>query len=143
MRAVITQLVKTLLHAGWNRTLLIFKYKMMAADHYLAVIYRRRNSMSHNILYFGMFLFMGKSFLQGCIYYCLCHGMREMFFQTSCCTKQFIGWLSIKGHYIHNSWLCFSKCSCLIKNNGICLCDFLQKFAAFYRDMMAICLSNC
>ena len=72
----------------------------------------------------------------------LCHRMRKMLFQAGCNTKQVFFGTVAECFDFCNRRLCFCQCTCLIKYNGICLCNCLQEFAAFYGNIIKACFTD-
>ena len=116
---------------------------MRASDNYISIINRCRNAMCNHILYLGMHFLMIQIFLFCCIYYCFCHRMWKMFFQTRCNTEQFIRCSSIKGNHIHHGRCCFCKCTSLVKYDRICLCHGFQILSALYGNIVKVCFTDC
>ena len=134
---------KSVFHSIRDHAFLIFHYEMPASDHCLLALYSGRNTVCHNIFYFGMHLFMNKVFFSGSIDHSPCHRMRKMFFHTCCNTQKFIGaQFIVKGYYICNYRFCLCKGTCFVKYDGGGISHRFHIFAAFYCNAMGICLPD-
>ena len=84
MGILIWKIFKLLFHAFRNGTFLILEYKMGASDDCFFPLNGCRNTMSHNVFYFGMHFLMIQFSLLRCVYNSFRHGMGKMFFQAGC-----------------------------------------------------------
>ena len=142
MRIFLRNCIESLLHALRDHTFLIFKYKMLASDHSFLAFDRGRNAMRHHILHLCMTLIMGQPSYFRCFYNRFCHRVWKMLFHTSCQTKQFVGVFIHEWNHIHNRRFCLGQCTCLIKDDGIRLCNGFQISASFNGHIIGSCLSD-
>jgi len=82
MRIIWRQFIKCLFMLIRDDTLLIIKYKVMASDNNTLAIYISCNTVSYDIVNFGMHFFMDKFSVYCFFYNCICHGVREMFLKA-------------------------------------------------------------
>ena len=100
-------------------TLLIIKYKVMASDNNTLAIYISCNTVSYDIVNFGMHFFMDKFSVYCFFYNCICHRMWEMLFQACCDLQDLILGHIIKHNYICQYRLCLCKSTGLVKYDGV------------------------
>ena len=126
-----------------NRTLLIFKYKMMASDDRFFSIYHWRKF--HGLQYIQLwnaFLHESRPRSFRSIHNSFCHGMWKMFFQTCSNSEKILCFESPLNETTSTTVGCrLRQCSCLIKHNRICLCNCFQIFSTLHGNMMCICLT--
>ena len=113
-------IVKFLFKSCRNYNSLIFKYKMIASYDYLFLAYTAADSVGNYIVNLGMHLLVLKPLLPCSLYNCICHGMREMLLKTGCYSKELILSPVFKGDNRSNHRLRLGKCTCFVKNYGVC-----------------------
>ena len=131
------------MHIFRNFTMFIFKNKVIASDYRTFAIYRRCNTMRHNIINLRMHLFMLKTTLCGSICDCFRHRVWKMFFQAGCDTQKLIFAHSVERNNLYNGWAGLCQSTSLVKYDCICFCHGFHIFAAFYRDTVCVRLTNC
>ena len=77
------------------------------------------------------------------VHNCLCHRMREVFFHAGSQSQKIFFGVAVERYYIYNCRLRFCQRTRLIKDDCISLSHCFHELAAFYCDMMRICLANC
>ena len=100
------------------------------------------NAVRNNILYLAVQFLMNEMLLLCRIDHSLCHGMREMLFQTCCDAQKLITCHIVKGNHIDHSRLCLGQSTGLIKDDRVGLCHSLQILAALHRNVVHIGLAD-
>ena len=143
VRILLRQCIEFFLLRRVNRACLIFKYKMVAANHNLLPFYGRCNAVCNDIFHLGMGFFVLQTFFCRRRNNRLCHRMREMLLQTGRQTQQLVFLLVAEGVNPANRRLCLCQCACFIEYDGICFRNCFQIFAALYGDMIRTGFADC
>ena len=143
MRIFFRKVFENLFFSCRNRAFLIFKDKMMASNDCFSSVYSCRNTMCHDIFNFWVHFFMCQATFFRSVHNRFRHRMREVFFHAGRQSQQIFFGVAVERYYICNCRLRFCQRTRLIKYDCISLCHCFHELAAFYRDMMRICLADC
>ena len=98
--------------------------------------------MGHQVFHLRVALFVVQPPAAGLLHHCVSHGVGKVLFQTSSKAKHFRLFFSVEWNYLCYPGTGMGKGACLVKDDGVCLGNRLQEFAAFYGDVFPPCLPH-
>ena len=136
------QFIEALLVFRTDPALLIFKYKVGAADHHTLFPNIRGNAMCNDIFHLGMYFLMFQITLCRCAHNRLCHRMRKMLLQTCCQTQKIVFLFLTECDNRMQCRLRFGQRTGLIEYDGGSLGKRFQIFSALYGDLRCVCFPD-
>ena len=115
---------------------LILKNEVGAANDHPRAAYPAGNAVRHDVFHLGVHLFVRDAPLLGGTDHGVCHGMREMFFQTGGKLQYFLLLAAGEGHYLHHLGGGVGQGAGLIEHDGIRLRQRFQILTALYGDVV-------
>ena len=136
------QLIEALLVFRTDPALLIFKYKVGAADHHTLFPNIRGNAMCNDIFHLGMYFLMFQIALCRRAHNRLRHRMRKMLLQTCCQTQKIVFLFLTECDNRMQCRLRFGQRTGLIEYDGGSLGKRFQIFSALYGDLRCVCFPD-
>ena len=143
MRVLVRHLLKFFFFSLRNHTFLIFEDKVVTSDHHFFPADRRCNSVSDNIIDFGVHFLVKQSPLFCLLHHRSSHGMGKMLFQTGRHPQHFILRISAERNHRRNSRLCLRQRSRLVEHHRVRLGHSLQKLSSLYGNLILPRLTHC